>query len=86
MKMETPIPDHAALEIEIEKLQMCQMIPDMQWAFGALLGDKCDRIGFRLLTAQPTQSPHVNRVGLVRIAVDEWTVAGRVVDCGKYAM
>ena len=32
-------------------------------------------------TDQPTRSLHVNRVCLVQIAVDEWTVAGRV-DCG----
>ncbi len=32
-------------------------------------------------TVLPTRSLHVNRVGFVRIAADEWTVAGRV-DCG----
>ena len=31
VKAETPISDHSAREIE--RLQMCQMIPDMQWAF-----------------------------------------------------
>ncbi len=33
---------------------------------------------YRPLTAQPTRSPHVNRVDFVRIAADEWTVAGRL--------
>ncbi len=37
------------IPLEIERLQMCQMILGMQWAFGALLGDRCDRIGPRLL-------------------------------------
>ncbi len=57
---------------------MCQMILDMQWAFGRYL---VTGVKDRPSTDQPTRSLHVNRVCLVRIAVDEWTVAGRV-DCG----
>ena len=37
------------IPLEIERLQMCQMMSDMQLAFGALLGDRCDRIGPRLI-------------------------------------
>ncbi len=41
--------EYVRIPLEIERLQMCQMIPDVQWAFGALLGGRCDRIGPRLL-------------------------------------
>ncbi len=41
--------DYFRIPLEIERPQMCQMIPNMLWAFGALLGDRCDRIGPRLI-------------------------------------
>ncbi len=77
VKIKTPIPDHSALEIE--RLQMCQMIPDM--CNGLLERATWWQVWQdRPSTTQPTWTPHVNRVGLVRIAVDEWTMAGRA-DC-----
>ena len=75
MKAETPIPDHSAREIE--RLQMCQMIPDMQWALPLERYLVSGVTGYgRPSTARTTRSLHVNRLCLVQIAVDEWTVAG----------
>lgn len=60
---------------------MCQMIPDMQWALPLERYLVSGVTGYGgPSTARTTRSLHVNRLCLVQIAVDEWTVAGRV-DC-----
>ena len=74
--MEPPIPDHFARDREATNVPN-----DNRYEMGFWSAAWWQVWQDRPSTTQPTRNPHVNRVGLVRIAVDEWTVAGRV-DCG----